>query len=408
MKMMRAAAVFGCVAVVGALNVEPEHAAVGGTHEAKHEGHVSQVHEKSHQVKHSDPKHIKEQKVAVPLHRDHAEAKVDARSATSETKHIVVKSNTEKKLASPIALSRKTVAIKPLDPKLTPESDEKFMKGDYPYDNRPKVTEKFDGVYPKMQSTKKYESDYVKDENGDGGHWAAQMKYDELKNKLAKQRQKTKEALAKEQREREDHEEASEEYKEEHQKAEEAEKEAIEAEKDADEAEKDLEKAEEKDKQEKDKEPQNLAAAEAKVEKAQLNLKGCEQKLEDARKELEQAKKKRQTSSSEKAVTIEQTAEEKQAAKERAEADKAAAAAGIEREKAKSQEAEHEEAKKDYEAEKKEEEKTESELEKADAELRKLRGEEPRKNTVSEEKSGAASFSSMLVVAGAACLMAVK
>jgi len=405
--MIRAAAVFSCVVASGALTVEPKHGAVASVHETKHEPEVKHTETKTAAVAQAPKKVINAKKAAVPPH--HADSKQSVVKAQIEKKQTPVKAKTEKKHSTPVALSRKTVAIKPLDPKLTPESDEKFMKGDYPYDKRPEVTQKFEGVYPKMQSTKKYNSDYVKDENGDGGHWAAQMKYDELKNKLAVQRKKTKEALAKEQEERKEHEEASEEHKEHEQKAVEAEKDAIKAEKEADEAEKDLEKAEEADKKDKDKEPQNLAAAEEKVKAAQVNLQGCEQKLEDARKELEQAKKKEGSSSGEKVVATEQTAEQKAAAKERAEADKAVAAAEAEREKTNEEEAEHEKAKKEYNAEKKEEEKTESDLDKADAELRKLRGEEPKKNTVAkEEKSAATSFSPMLAVAGALCLVALK
>jgi len=356
-KMIRVAAVFGCVAASGALSaLEPKHLGVTSVAENKQETHVVHVNEKQ----------------------------------------------TKPKL---VALSRKSVAVKPLEPKLTPESDEKFMKGDYPYDNRPKVTGKFDGVYPKMQSTEKYNSDYVKDENGDGGHWAAQMKYDELKNKLASQRKATKSALSKEQEERKEYEKAKGKHKDANEKASIAEKEAEEAEKEAGVAEQDLEKAEEADKKEKDKEPQNLAAAEEKVQKAQLNLKGCEQKLEDARNDLEEMKKQSQekeTAGKEKSskASAKQSAADKEAQKERADADAATAAAQAERQKVQAERDEHEKAKKEYEAEKAEEEKTESELEKAETELRKLRGEEP-KQTVAKEKSGTTSCSPVLAVAGA-------
>jgi len=144
-KMIRAAAVFGCVAASGTLSAsEPKHVAVTDVRENKQETHVMHVHAKTPEPKRADTKKtavVLTRKAIVPKHQD-------AVKATAEEKHV-----------KPVALSRKSVAVKPLEPKLIPESDEKFMKGDYPYDNRPKVTEKFEGVYPKMQSTEKYNSD---------------------------------------------------------------------------------------------------------------------------------------------------------------------------------------------------------------------------------------------------------
>merc|ERR1719230_184779 len=53
------------------------------------------------------------------------------------------------------------------------------------FDAAPKWT----APYPKVQSPEKFDKDYVKDENADGGHWKAQMDYDTLKMKYYKQQQ---------------------------------------------------------------------------------------------------------------------------------------------------------------------------------------------------------------------------
>lgn len=41
-------------------------------------------------------------------------------------------------------------------------------------------------MYPGFQPDDVYDKDYVKDENGDGGEWAAQAKFDELRTKVKK------------------------------------------------------------------------------------------------------------------------------------------------------------------------------------------------------------------------------
>ena len=72
---------------------------------------------------------------------------------------------------------------------MSPASHKKFFGKDYPDDLRPSIdaAPKWSYPYPKVQSDSKYDTDYVKDENNDGGHWKAQMDYDELKMKYVKQ-----------------------------------------------------------------------------------------------------------------------------------------------------------------------------------------------------------------------------
>merc|ERR1719335_1634378 len=88
-----------------------------------------------------------------------------------------------------------------INPELQPTSDKKFFGKDYPDDHRPPVYghEKnlFTHPYPTVQDSDRYDKDYVKDENDDGGYWKAQMEYDAMKNKLAKEQREYKEALAK-------------------------------------------------------------------------------------------------------------------------------------------------------------------------------------------------------------------
>lgn len=82
-------------------------------------------------------------------------------------------------------------------PALHPESDKKFFGKDYPDDLRPKVVNQFDHPYPSVQDSSDYDRDFVKDENNDNGEWTAQMEYDRLKNKLARQKDMLKKAKAK-------------------------------------------------------------------------------------------------------------------------------------------------------------------------------------------------------------------
>jgi len=76
-----------------------------------------------------------------------------------------------------------------IKPSLSPKSDKHFFGKDYTDDLRPAIDAhpKWSYPYPKVQTQEKYDTDYVKDENNDGGHWKAQMDYDEIKMKYVKQ-----------------------------------------------------------------------------------------------------------------------------------------------------------------------------------------------------------------------------
>merc|ERR1719272_2287007 len=86
-----------------------------------------------------------------------------------------------------------------ITPELEPTSDKKFFGKDYPDDRRPPLYshEHFKHAYPTVQDSDRYDKDYVKDENDDGGYWKAQMEYDALQNKLAKEKAELAKAIAK-------------------------------------------------------------------------------------------------------------------------------------------------------------------------------------------------------------------
>jgi len=84
-----------------------------------------------------------------------------------------------------------------INPSLHPADHAKFFDKDYPDDLRPKVINEFDHPYPTVQDSKDYDKDYVKDENNDNGEWTAQMEYDRLKNKLAREMDDVKKYKAK-------------------------------------------------------------------------------------------------------------------------------------------------------------------------------------------------------------------
>merc|ERR1719161_3068839 len=73
-------------------------------------------------------------------------------------------------------------------PELEPKSDNKFMKDDYPSDQRPNAYGlKFEHPYPTIQESADYDADYVKDENSDNGEWKAQSDYDAIRVKYRKE-----------------------------------------------------------------------------------------------------------------------------------------------------------------------------------------------------------------------------
>lgn len=183
-----------------------------------------------------------------------------------------------------------------IHPELSPKSDKKFFGKDYGADMRPgfDAAPKWTAPYPKVQSPEKYDKDYVKDENADGGHWKAQMDYDTLKMKYYKQQQivtdlakklaaEKGEALSAEELARiKDGEKAA------------ADNAAAAALSDASAADGDLSKAnaDEATAEGEHLEHPNaaIAQAEADVAAAEEHLKGCQQKLADAQARLEQVK----------------------------------------------------------------------------------------------------------------------
>jgi len=78
-----------------------------------------------------------------------------------------------------------------ITPALEHQSSKKFDQ-DFPLDKRAAVDEhyKFGHPYPTVQDSSDFDSDFVKDENSDGGVWDAQMKYDLLRAKIQKAKAK--------------------------------------------------------------------------------------------------------------------------------------------------------------------------------------------------------------------------
>merc|ERR1740130_1131929 len=75
-----------------------------------------------------------------------------------------------------------------ISPPLDTTSDKTFDK-DYPLDARPKVDVfHFRHPYPVVQDSDDFDKDFVKDENSDNGSYKAQMEYDRLRHKLAKEK----------------------------------------------------------------------------------------------------------------------------------------------------------------------------------------------------------------------------
>eukprot|EP00927_Polykrikos_kofoidii_P054383 TRINITY_DN487_c0_g3_i1.p1 TRINITY_DN487_c0_g3~~TRINITY_DN487_c0_g3_i1.p1 ORF type:complete len:354 (-),score=101.05 TRINITY_DN487_c0_g3_i1:80-1078(-) len=72
-----------------------------------------------------------------------------------------------------------------VSPTLSPASDKEFFGKDFPHDGNPRAGNlNFDHPFPKVQKSSTFDNDFVKDENNDGGVWAAQSEYDKLRKKL--------------------------------------------------------------------------------------------------------------------------------------------------------------------------------------------------------------------------------
>merc|ERR1719409_2103092 len=81
------------------------------------------------------------------------------------------------------------VAKGKIEPPLDPTSHKQFFDKDNAWDDRSGPTD-FKYPFPHVQQSMKYDSDYVKDENSDGGYWSAQNDYDMLRAKLYRLQQK--------------------------------------------------------------------------------------------------------------------------------------------------------------------------------------------------------------------------
>lgn len=249
-----------------------------------------------------------------------------------------------------------------ISPELRPKSDKKFMKKDYPDDVRPEVTKyhtqyDFTHPFPIVQEDAKYDEDFVKDENNDGGEWMAQEEYDRLRIKIAKVKaelDRLKAKLREEERELQD--------------AQENEKDAEVASKKAEEKSDRLKKLADKAQDELDRLTGSTQGdAEAGVKDEMSDLEKCKKELAKAKAELEklveaqkEAKGNLETAKAKKDDT-ETIAEEA----ERLEKD-------LESE-VKEEKQEYDHAKKEYEQELQEVKKMEAALEKAAAKLRKYR-----------------------------------
>jgi len=328
-------------------------------------------------------------------------------------------------------------ATEEIQPSLAPKSHKKFFGKDYPDDLRPTIdaAPKWSYPYPKVQSDAKYDADYVKDENNDGGHWKAQMDYDEIKMKYIKQQAAVREAAIKAGYEKDEAMKAAKVKDEVWLRKNNAAAEAAKAAEEAGIADAELTDAE-KEEQAKEWEAAQKAGkskalfeAEQRVEQAEAHLKDCEKAVTDAKAELASV----QAAEAAKDAADHQTKEERVAAAKGKQADKAsaskskkatlsekqaaAAAAAKEADSAKSS------ADKEYAEElsaeellKHEQEKLEqlaSELEDAENRLRKFRGEPPLPKQHgagfhAEGHSGAVRLSGGLFALVAAALAAVN
>merc|ERR1719464_832856 len=97
------------------------------------------------------------------------------------------------------------------------DTDKKFFgppfPADYPDDISPPTKRKLfsrNSVYPKIQDAGKFDRDYVKDENTDGGKWQAQSEYDVARTKIANEKRQAENAAKRAENERQDVTEAEE------------------------------------------------------------------------------------------------------------------------------------------------------------------------------------------------------
>jgi len=268
-----------------------------------------------------------------------------------------------------------------IDPELHPKSDEKFFGKDYPDDTQSKVAHKFSHPYPEIQDDSRYDKDYVKDENDDGGYWKVQMEYDRLKNAVNKERQDYKEALAK----------ASQEESE-YMKAKAAYDAAIGKESDL--------AAEEKEADSKhDKAGAELEVATKNVNQQVDEVEAEVKDLEDCKKQLIEAKAKLKELIGEKAAAEKQEAEKQAAEDEREVQEKEAEKKEKElEEKVQEETDEHEKALKSYKEEEEDVKKAEVDLAAAANKLRKYRRADPDGGVYRSGVTHARSMLSLLLL----------
>lgn len=273
-------------------------------------------------------------------------------------------------VSAAVLLSLTSAENPELRPELNPSQDRKFFKKDYPDDLRPAVTgyhekyqKKYDFThpYPVVQEDKHYDSDFVSDENNDGGEWRAQEEYDKVRIQIAKLKSEVdrlgvKEAEAKAQLEAA---QAKEDAAEAASKA---------AETKSDDAKKDADRAQ-------DKEDGLLASAkgaDAEVRKEMKQLRDCREELRQAKDALEKRSgKPADDGASASARKEEANVEETAAAAEAAETVEEKWEDRLAREKR-----EYEEARKRYEKEAKDVKEVQALLDQAAVKLRKFRAEE--------------------------------
>jgi len=325
-----------------------------------------------------------------------------------------------------------------LKPSLSPKSDNKFFGKDYPDDLRPTIDAhpKWTYPYPKVQSDAKFDADYVKDENNDGGHWKAQMDYDEVKMKYVKQQAVVRKAALDEGMSHDEAMKAAKVKDEVWLRKSAADAEASKALNEASEATAEAnnatweEKATEEEKKaweeaKKAGKSKAIFEAEQKVERAELNLKDCEKAVTDAKAELANAQvlddKKRAEEGKAKAEGV-QAAKGKSAGKtdaalsknatladKKAKAAASAAEADAAKTAAEKEQADDEVAKRTLAQEQTKLDRLHSEMSEAEKRLREYRGEPARAAELGAEggHSGASRFSAgLLGLAISAALLA--
>lgn len=332
--------------------------------------------------------------------------------------------------------SAKTESHAAIQPSLAPTSHKKFFGKDYPDDLRPTIDSapKWSYPYPKVQSDAKYDVDYVKDENNDGGHWKAQMDYDEIKMKYIKQQAIVREAALREGMEKDEAMKAAKVKDEVWLRKNVADAEAAKAAEESSAASTELDYAS-KEEQKKEWEAAQKAGkskevfnAEQKVKAAEMHLKDCEKAVQDAKAELANAQAadaaKQQADHESKQANVAaakgkqaekgETAKTKQAALSDKQAK--AAAAGKEADTAKAaadkEENDDQVAIRSLATEQAKLERLASDLEDAENRLRKFRGEEPLPKKHGADfhaeatHSGAKQLSVSLVLAAVALMAA--